>query len=481
MYIHIGLLSFLSLTFAILYLFTYMRFKKYKAAQISEQDKLHHEVNTLQTKIQYQTKDPVTKLPSWHIFEDRVTQGIKECARYKFLMGILYVDIDHFKLINTALGFELGNSLLLEVGERLQGCIRQLDSISRQGKDTFVIMLAQLARQETAAIVIQRILQTLAEPFYIEGHTISITTGIGVSFYPADGLTAGALMHNAEYAMLMAKSHGKQHYEFYQEGLRSDSQRELALYNSISSEAFLDELKLFYQPIMNIEQRSIVCVETLIHWGHPEFSNVTSDELFNLADKQRKLNKITERVLAIACRKFQQWSASGVSAQLLAIPVRLKQLENVQFIVRLSQIIQEHKVPPSSIMLELQECTPTASMDILEKSFNMLKYLGVKIAIDDFGSGVFSLRFLKVFNLNYIKLNAAMIDDVAQSEQTRLIIKAIIGFASALSVNVIASGITSEEQANSLRELGVILQQGQLLSAPLSELEKIDKMTGIQK
>jgi EAL domain-containing protein (putative c-di-GMP-specific phosphodiesterase class I) len=132
-------------------------------------------------------------------------------------------------------------------------------------------------------------------------------------------------------------------------------------------------------------------------------------------------------------------------------------------------------------MLELQECTPTASMDILEKSFNMLKYLGVKIAIDDFGSGVFSLRFLKVFNLNYIKLNAAMIDDVAQSEQTRLIIKAIIGFASALSVNVIASGITSEEQANSLRELGVILQQGQLLSAPLSELEKIDKMTGIQK
>lgn len=447
--------------------------------QRDEQARLQGEMATLQSKVSLSAHDPVTHLLGWQLFEDRVNQGIKECARYQFIMGVLYIDIDNFKLINSAMGFEAGDALLLEVAERLQGCIRQVDSITRQGKDTFAIMLAQLAKQETAAIIIQRMLRALAQPFMINGNHMSVTACIGAAFYPADGLTAGTLMHNAEYAMLLAKGRGKLQYQFYQQDLQADSQRELAIYNSLSSELFLDELKIHYQPVMNVSQQSMFCADAQITWQNSLCGDVSSDELFAYADKHHKLNKITERVLTEACKKFQHWREIGLKPQMLAVPVLLKQLENTQFIYRLSQIMQNHKMQPAWVMLEIRECVAPVSLDILEKSFNMLKYLGVKIAIDHFGSGSFSLRYLRIFSVNYLRLDPIMISDIAQSEATRMMIKAMVSFASILSLEVIAAGVESDDQAQALKDLGITLMQGRLLSAPLSEAEMADKMTNV--
>src|SRR5690606_3869517 len=171
----------------------------------------------------------------WQVFEDRANQAIKECARYKFIMGVMYVDIDNFNLINEALGHESSNQVLCEVAERLETCIRQVDSISRQGKDTFVVLLTQLARQETAVIIVQRMLQALSEPFLVNDQQLSVTACVGLSFYPSDGVTVIDLMQHAEYAMLMAKTQGKNKYQFYQQRLQAESQRELQLHNSLSS------------------------------------------------------------------------------------------------------------------------------------------------------------------------------------------------------------------------------------------------------
>lgn len=465
----------ISALFATLYAYTLIKLSRLNRLHHAEQSQLQGEYNSLQAKFQFQSRDPVTHLPGWPLFEDRVNQGIKECARCQFLMGILYVDIDNFKLINKAMGYESGNALLLETAERLQQCIRQVDSITRQGKDTFVIQLAQLARQETAAIIIQRMLQSLAQPFTINGNLLTITVCIGAAFYPSDGVTTGELMYNAEYAMLLAKSQGKHHYEFYQKNVQVDSQRELGIYNSLSSESFLDELVITYQPVMNVGVQSLYCVDTLVTWQHPVYGSIPAEELFIYADKQRKLNKITERLLIEGCKKFHHWRTIGLKTELLGIPVWLKQLENTQFIYRLSQILQEHKLEPSSVVLELLECAAPVSLDILEKSFNMLKYLGVKIAVDRYGSGVFALRYFKIFSINFLKLDPVLINDIVQNEQTRMVVKAIAVFAEAMALNVIADGVESKEQTEVLQELGVNLQQGQLLGASLSE----QVMTGI--
>jgi diguanylate cyclase (GGDEF)-like protein len=466
-------------TLAILYLHTRIRYSQFLRHSRAEQTKLQSELSNLQKKILFSSRDPVTHLLGWQLFEDRVNQGIKECARFKFLLGVLYVDIDNFKLINNALGHEGGNALLKETAERLESCVRQVDSISRQGKDTFAILLAQLSKTETAAIIIQRMLQTMSQPFIINENKLTVTACIGASFYPADGTTTGELMHNAEYAMLLAKARGKHLYQFYQESLQADSQRELALYNNLSSDSFLDELKLYYQPVMNVKDHAMCCTATQIVWNHPVVGQVSGEELFMHADKQRKLNKITEQVLAESCKKFLQWRELGLKPQMLGIPVLLKQLENTQFIYRLSQIMQATKMQPAWVMLEIRECSAPVSLDILEKSFNMLRYLGVKVAIDHFGSGSFSLRYLKTFSVHYLRLDPAMIIDVAQNEQTRAIVKAVADFAADLSLEVIATGVESQEQVEVLQELGIILMQGQLLSEPLSEAEMAVKMASV--
>ncbi len=253
----------------------------------------------------------------------------------------------NFNLINQALGNEIGDKLLAQVADRLQSCLRQVDSISRRHKDTFVILLTQLAKQETAAIIIQRILQTIRQKFEIDAHELTVTVGIGAAFYPHDGDDMGKLLQNAESAMKLAKMRGKHLYQLYQERAHTESQRELVIYNSLSGDAFLDELTVKYQPVLNMNSQSIYCAEALVAWKHPELGEIAADELFQHADKHRKLNKITERVIRDACQKFLNWHQLGLEPKMICVPVFLKQLEHAQFVYRLSQILQEMKMQPS--------------------------------------------------------------------------------------------------------------------------------------
>jgi diguanylate cyclase (GGDEF)-like protein len=469
--------SLLCVFLAALYIHSLHRSRKAASHFTAEQVALQQELSALQAKLQGNSYDPVTNLLGWQLFEDRLNQSVKESARYQFILGVMVVDIDSFKLINNAMGHVIGDGLLSQVAERLQSCVRQVDSITRQSKDKFVVLLAQLAKQETAAIIIQRMLHTMAQPFEVNGHKLSITVCIGASFFPDDALAANELIQNAEHALSLAKARGKNTYQFYQEQLLGDSQRELSLYNSLSSDAFLDELKLVYQPVMDVVSRRMCCADTQIIWQHAGLGEISSQELFGLAAQHRKLNKITEGVLAQACKKFLQWREQGAKPQMLGIPVLLKQLEHTQFIYRLSQIMQEMKVQPDWVMLEVKESNVPVSLDILEKSFNMLHYLGVKIAIDNFGSGSFSLRYLKSFSIDYLKLDPGLIGDIAHSEETQSLVKAMALFAGNLSIEVIATGVESDDQAKVLKDLGIVLMQGRFISAPLTEIEMAGNMT----
>lgn len=436
---------------------------------------LQHECQMLKNKLQFTLEDPVTQLSGWQLFQDRLDQQIRESERYQLTLGVMYIDIDHFSVINDALSTEAGNQILKEVAARLQTCMRQVDSLCRVTKDTFAVLLAQIARPETAAVVAQRMLQVLETPFSIQDRHLSITACIGIALYPNDGLTRDVLLQHAEHAMHVAKTKGKQAYQFYQEQIHAKSQRELLMYTCLSRDEVFKDFSLVYEPVMDAENRTVLCMDAQLRWEHPALGQVSMEEIFSYASKQGKLNAITEWMLQNACRQFLHWRSLGFQPRMLGIPILLGQLESSQFIYRFSQILQELSFDPSWLLLEIREHASLASFDIMEKAFNMLTYLGVNIAIDEFGGGSFSLRYFKNFKIQYLRLDNAFADDVALNDQTKALIKSIIVLAENLTIQLIVPGVISQEQMEVLQSLGVVYMQGKLLGDPLSEREVTTK------
>lgn len=437
-----------------------------KTTQKNE-SRLRDELNALQAKLNVSTKDPLTGLISWHVFEDRLNLHLKECERYKLTLGVVFIDIDNFKVINDALNYAIGDALLADVAKRLQASIRQVDSVARFSKDTFAILLTQLAKPETAAIVAQRILQSLGEPFHLHQNQLFVTACIGIALYPTDGQDAPMLLRGADHALHLAKQKGSHTYQFYQERLHEKSQRDLMLHNFLNQDAFYHELLVYYAPIIQINQNEIICFEAQWCWHSNELGLVNSAELFEVAEKQRKLNLHTEWLLDKACRQFLHWQKNGILPQYLGIPISIKQLENTHFIYRISQILQDLQFNPEHLLVEVKETTAHIPLESIEKAFNMLRYLGVKIALGDFGSGSFSLHYLPLLPVDYLKLDSALTNQITQHQRAHKLVAAVLQLAKNLDVQVIAQGIQTKEQALLMKELGCELLQGEIGGVPL--------------
>lgn len=437
-------------------------------AQLVLEASTQQELTIMRAKLDRGLRDPITSLLGWQLFEDRLNQSIKESARYQLTMGVLLVDIDDFKVINDALSYEVGDALLKEVAKRLETCIRQVDSVSRFSKDTFVVLLNQLNKPETAAVVVQRILQTLAEPMQVKGHELYVTACVGIAIYPSDGQDAAALIRSADHALHLAKEKGSHLYQFYQERMHVKSQRELTLYTNLSRDSIFAEFVLYYQPIVNALTGEVVCMDALLHWQQPELGLIKPQEIFELAEKQRKLHIISEWLLRNACQQFLHWRSLGFSVELLGIPLFMKQLESSQFIYRISQILQELNFKPEWLMLEIKDNLSVTSFDVIEKALNMLQYMGVKIAIENFGRGSFSLCHLKNAAIHYLKLDSALIDDVDTNPKAVALVKSVVLMAQSLSMEVIVQGVDSAEQAEALKAAGCSWMQGGQLGGVIS-------------
>jgi diguanylate cyclase (GGDEF)-like protein len=435
---------------------------------------LRQELTSKQTELISASRDSVTQLLGWQLFEDRLNQNIKESERYQLTLGVLFVDIDDFELINEALSYSVGDELLQEVAHRLEACIRKVDSVCRYNKDTFVVLLTQLGKPEMAAVVAQRILQSLAQSFQIKEHELFITVGIGIAIYPTDGQDGVTICNCAERALRVAKQKGKHLYQFAQEKLLINSQRDLALTNSLRRDFIPQEFVILYQPIMNTVDNTVFCMDTNLQWQHPELGLIQAQELFANAAKQGKLNVITEWLLRSACEQFLQWQSLGFKPQFISIPLAVKQLENTHFIYRISQMLQELKFDPQCLILALKDISSLTTQDVLEKSLNMLKYINVKLAVDDFGANSFALRDLKNITVDYLRLDPSFVADIEKNPQSLALIKSIVFLAENMQVKLIAQGIESEQQAILLREQGCTLMQGQLMGAALPEKNVLD-------
>lgn len=440
--------------------------------------KLHHELSGLQNKLQLVTDDNITNLLVWPLFEDRLNQAIKESTRYQFTLGLLFIAVDDFKMINDALNAEIGNAFLREVAKRIETCIRQVDSATRFGKETFVVLLSQLGKAEAAAIVAQRILQTLAQPMQIKGHEFFITAAIGIAIFPADGADAATLLRNADDALHAAKQKGKHLYHFYQERINLDSQRELTMSTSMRRESLYQELSLYFQPIMNVKNKSLFALEALLHWQHPELGRIYAHELFAYAEKQHKLNAISEWLIKKACQQFVKFKEQGIALNYMALPMHVKQLENSQFIYQLSQILQEQKFNPEWLLIVIKDVNQTkVNFDVIEKALNMLRYLKVNFVLDNMDGG--SLSQIKHFLPSYLRVDPALVNALESTPQAQAILKSMLYLSEQLGIKLIAHGVETLQEMSVLQAMGYDMMQGDYFAPELTVLELPEKLTRI--
>lgn len=478
---NIPLFIYLAAVFAVsgyiiyLYLKTQRLIHRYKASEeekLIKMGNLSKQIETLEAQVDAQKKqleasvlDPVTALVSFPIFEDRLRQAIQESARYQFKIGVMNVDINDFSMIQDALGTKKANLLLKEIGKRIKHCIRNVDTVTRYRNDTFHVLLLQLSKPETAAIVAQRIIQSLKEPFFMLDEEISINCRIGIAIHPADGEDMNELLKNAANAQKAAKLKDVNVYQFYQQDMQVKSHREIAMHTSLYREKLFQELVVYFQPIMNVQNQQYFALEALLHWHHPELGLVPPGELYNYAHKHHKENLLSEWALTYSCKEFLQLESKNQAPQYLALPFSIKQLDSVHFIYRISKILQDSKFNAEKLLIEVNEGAAQLPVDVLQKAFNMLKYLGVKIAINRFATEPFSISRLQYMHVDYLKVSSSLMKNINQNEHAKKLFLATLEFAKQMDMTVIFDDVDDEQSSLDLRELGCYLQQGRFIKA----------------
>ena len=419
-------------------------------------------------QLEYQAYyDALTGLPNRLLFRDRVVNGLAVSRRNRTGLAIMYLDLDHFKLVNDGLGHSFGDLLLAEVARRLQGCLRASDTISRIGGDEFSILLTDVGQSEAVAGIARKILESLARPFRIEGREIFVTASIGISFYPSDGDDAETLLRCADAAMYRAKELGRHQAQLFTASMNERYVRRLQIEQSLHRAIERDELQLWYQPIFDRLRRRVVSVEALLRWHDPARGIIAPSEFIDLAEETGLIVPIGEIVLETACRDLRYWQDNDVHGIRLGVNVSPNQFQQPDFVDIVARSIDAHGISPHMLQIEITETVAMQNVDRSMKVMRELREMGVTLAIDDFGTGQSSLNYLKQFPINSIKIDKEFLRDVTEDETAAAIVTYAIHLAHTLRLSVVAEGVETEEQYTLLRHYGCDYMQGYLLSRPM--------------
>jgi len=423
--------------------------------------------------------DELTALPNRRLMHETVCQMIKVATRSKRSVAILLLDLDLFKRINDTLGHSVGDALLRAVAARIAGCVRGSDYIARHdsdapdeiiarfGGDEFTIALPQVGRAEEAAIVAQRILDTLAQPIEIEGQEVFVTASIGIALTPNDGEDGETLLKNADTAMYQAKSRGRNNFQFYTRAMNARALERLSLEGMLRKAVDREELRLHYQPQVDLATRSIVGVEALVRWQHPEMGLVAPGRFIPLAVESGLIVSIGEWVLRTACAQSRRWQEAGLPPLRMAVNLSSRQFWQEGLSESIAKILAESAIDPALLELEITESDLMEDAAHTITALHALKEMGVALAIDDFGTGYSSLAYLKRFPVDTLKIDRAFVRDLPGDPDDAAIAMAIAALGRALDLDVLAEGVEHEEQVTYLRELGCAFGQGYLFSRPL--------------
>lgn len=426
--------------------------------------------------------DPLTGLPNRELLRDRAEQAIHTASRLdQNYLGILFVDLDHFKKVNDSFGHALGDAVLIEVAKRLRNCIRETDTVSRLGGDEFVVLLCNLRQSPETAIVAERILDECSRPIVVGQNVFQISASVGVAVWPADGKTVDDLLHSADLAMYSSKGEGRNTLRFYNEQMNERAKTRARVEAELKVALRDGHFILHYQPQFCSRTHRIIGAEALIRWYHPTQGLIPPAQFIQIAEETNLITPIGDWVLREAVKQGREWKRLGLD---LRVAVNLSGRQFVESLPAVvSEVLASSDFPAELLELELTESFLVSDTDKAARIIHELRGLGVRVALDDFGTGFSSLTYLKSFPVDTLKIDRSFIGSPASGVDERMV-RAILSIAREFNLSTLAEGVETDEQLASLHALGCDVWQGFLLSSaiPAEEVpafyEQVERQQG---
>ncbi len=437
---------------------------------------------SLEEKLQKQaTHDALTGLPNRILLRDRIQQAILRAERTGSNFGILFFDLDHFKLVNDSLSHQAGDKLLKKISKHLLSAFRAKDTVARLGGDEFILLIEDLDKNKSMVSIVRKLKNIFKEPYKIAKRDIYVTASMGVSLYPQDGKTVNQLLRNADLAMYRSKELGSDQFHFYKRGMNKLAsvrlKQEIELMRAIENEEFF----LTYQPQFDLISRKMVSIEALIRWEHPQKATVLPKDFIPLAEETGFIVPIGDWVLRTACQQNKDWQNMGLPAMRISVNVASSQLKQPDFVEKIKSILRETGLKAKYLEIEVTENVITANPEVVEVIKNVRK-IGVEISLDDFGTGNSSLGYLKKVQFDRLKIDKSFVNSIDFNRENQVIMQAIIDMAQSLNYQVLAEGVENKKQLAFLINKNCQIAQGYYLAKPMTapELETLLKEKGTE-
>jgi diguanylate cyclase (GGDEF)-like protein/PAS domain S-box-containing protein len=411
--------------------------------------------------------DFLTGLPNRMLLNDRVNQAIILAPRHLKKVAVLFMDLDGFKHINDSLGHPIGDKLLQSVAKRLVNCVRAADTVSRQGGDEFVVLLSEVEQSEDPAITAVRLLHAVAEAHPIDQHDLHITTSIGVSVYPDDGLDAETLIKNADTAMYQAKENGHQSYQFFKSAMNVRAVKRQSIEENLRRALERREFALHYQPKINLKSGMISGAEALLRWTHPVRGAISPADFIPVAEDCGLILPIGQWVLQEACKQARSWLEAGLPLATIAVNISSMEFRDDNFLESVFATLKDTGLDPRCLELELTESVLMKRAESAASVLKTLRASGVQIAVDDFGTGYSSLSYLRKFPIDALKIDQSFVQQIMTAPDDATIVTAIISMGRSLKLRVVAEGVETQEELEFLQTHHCEEAQGYYFSRPV--------------
>lgn len=412
--------------------------------------------------------DQLTNLPNRYLLNTEFSNKLEEARRNGNQLAVLFFDLDDFKNINDIFGHETGDLLLKEVAERISGNIRRYDLFSRFGGDEFVMIMPFLNDHSEIYILLEKIIASFSDEFRLANNPVKVTTSIGVSIYPNDGSTPDKLLKNADLAMYRAKADGRNRYHFFTSKMNEELRRARWIETHLKQAIINNELKLFFQPQMDLHSGEVTSCEALVRWPQKDGKTIYPDDFIAIAEKSGLINELTQWVLKSACQQQDEWQEQGFKGVRIDVNISSRDFSRNDVIDELQQYIQEDPQFISKIGIEITENVLLESTEEKKDLLNSLYSSGMHISIDDFGTGYSSMNYLRNFSVSGIKIDQTFVREAPKRAEDQTIIEAIVTLGHGLDLQVIAEGVESADHMTLARQVRCDLVQGYYIAGALS-------------
>lgn len=412
--------------------------------------------------------DSLTALPNRKLFMDRLQHALTTARRNATRLGLIFIDLDHFKKVNDSLGHHIGDVMLTHIAQRIQDVLREGDTVARLGGDEFVIIIESLTHVDDAALIAKKVIDSITRPLEIEGYELFPGTSLGISIYPDDGRQVSDLLKYADMAMYSAKAAGRNSFHFYSNELDHKAQRHMKIEQKLHHALENKEFYLVYQPLISVETNRIVGLEALLRWMQPPDGYHAPSDFIPVLEESGLIHEVGEWVIRTAALQLKFWQLEGLPRLRLSLNISSKQFQRPGFLSFVRSCVEEADIKPGELEFEITESVLVENIERSIDIMNGLRELGISLSIDDFGKGYSSLTYLKKFPISTLKIDKSFVSDLGQDTNGEAITDAVIALGKALGLRTIAEGVESIQQQDYLSRSGCNEVQGYLYSRPMT-------------